>query len=172
VLRTLQTTEPIALEHIIDNLRSLLSHIDSLDIYTEHGLALFNLIEQPFNVAFDPFTISDGTLRLLALLTAFETMPESGLLCIEEPEHGLHPLLFGPLLDIMREYCPPRQIILTTHSPDLIDAACPAEVLIVERGATGATEVHHLEENSLTQWLQDFRLGELWRMRQIGGVPS
>jgi predicted ATPase len=102
-------------------------------------------------------------------------MPTHGLLCIEEPEHGLHPLVFGPLLDTLREYCPPggtRQVVLSTHSPDLVDAAGPEEVLVVERNKAGSTEFRYLSASQLDRWLQDFRLGELWRMRQIGGVPA
>jgi predicted ATPase len=148
--------------------------VSGIQTSVEHGRVLLYLIEQPFDAPFDTLAISDGTLRLLALLTALETMPEHGLLCIEEPEHGLHPLVFGALLDIVREYCPPdgtRQVLLTTHSPDLVDAATPDEVLVVERDGGGATEFRRLSAKKLHRWLRDFRLGELWRMRQIGGVP-
>ena len=178
VLRTLRASDNPRLERILDNLRDLLRHVTGVDTSVEHGRVLLLLTERPFAAPFDALAVSDGTLRLLALLTALETMPAgrpaSGLLCIEEPEHGLHPLIFGPLLDVLREYCPPegtRQTLLTTHSPDLIDAAEPGEVLVVERNALGATEFHRLPQPRLGKWLQEFRLGELWRMRQIGGVP-
>lgn len=174
ILRTLRASDNPRLERILDNLRDLLRHVTGVDTSVEHGRVLLLLTEWPFNTPFDALAVSDGTLRLLALLTALETMPEHGLLCIEEPEHGLHPLIFGPLLDVLREYCPPegpRQALLTTHSPDLIDAAKPDEVLVVERNAAGATGFQHLPQPRLGKWLQEFRLGELWRMRQIGGVP-
>ena len=174
VLRTMRAFDPPQLERILDTLRDLLRHVTDVDTSVEHGRVLLLLTEQPFDAPFDALASSDGTLRLLALLTALETMPEHGLLCIEEPEHGLHPLVFGPLLDVIREYCPPdgtRQVLLTTHSPDVIDAAEPAEVVVVERNAAGATEFSRLSATRLRRWLQEFRLGELWRMRQIGGVP-
>jgi predicted ATPase len=175
VLRTLRNSDPSGLERILDNLRDLLHHVTSVDTSVEHGRVMLLLTEHPFDTPFDTLAVSDGTLRLLALLTALETMPEHGILCIEEPEHGLHPLVFGPLLDVLREYCPPhetRQVLLTTHSPDLIDAAKPNEVVVVERDAAGATEFRRLPKQQLRKWLRDFRLGELWRMRQIGGVPE
>jgi predicted ATPase len=175
VLRTLRNSDPSGLERILDNLRDLLHHVTGVETSVEHGRVMLLLTEQPFKVPFDTLAVSDGTLRLLALLTALETMPEHGLLCIEEPEHGLHPLIFGPLLDVLREYCPPqetRQALLTTHSPDLIDTAAPNEVQVVERNAVGATEMRRLPKQQLRKWLRDFRLGELWRMRQIGGVPE
>ncbi|RMF37038.1 MAG: hypothetical protein D6759_02835 [Chloroflexi bacterium] len=174
VLRTMRSFNASGLERILDNLRYLLTHVSDVVTNVEHGRVLLYLVEQPFDSSFDVQVISDGTLRLLALLTALETMPEHGLLCVEEPEHGLHPLIFGPLLDIVREYCPAdgtRQVLLTTHSPDLVDAATPEEVIVVERNEEGASEFEHLSARRLRRWLQDFRLGELWRMRQIGGVP-
>lgn len=174
VLRTWRTSAPERLERVLENLRDLLRHVTRVETSVEHGRVLLLLTERPFDVPFDALASSDGTLRLLAILTALETMPEHGLLCIEEPEHGLHPLLFGPLLDVIREYCPPdgtRQVLLTTHSPDMVDAAEPDEVIVVERDAAGATRFRPLRGRELQKWLQDFRLGELWRMRQIGGVP-
>jgi len=62
--------------------------------------------------------------------------------------------------------------LLTTHSPDLIDAAQPGEVITVERGGDGASMFDELDSPELKKWLKDFRLGELWRMRQLGGVPG
>jgi len=58
--------------------------------------------ERTFTDPLEALALSDGTLRLLAMVTALETMPDHSLLCIEEPEHGLHPLLFGTLLDLIR----------------------------------------------------------------------
>jgi predicted ATPase len=140
----------------------------------DRGHVLLLLTERPFPDPVEAMAMSDGTLRLLAMLTALETMPDHGLLCIEEPEHGLHPLLFGPLLDLVRERCPKtgtRQALVTTHSPDLVDAAEPDEIIPVERDALGATRLLQLDQQQLGKWMRDFRLGELWRMRQLGGVP-
>jgi hypothetical protein len=62
-------------------------------------------------------------------------------------------------------------MLLTTHSPDLVDAAELGEVVPVERDDRGATKFLELDPDKTRKWLEDFRLGELWRMRQLGGVP-
>jgi predicted ATPase len=62
-------------------------------------------------------------------------------------------------------------VLVTTHSPDLVDAAEPDEIIPVERDALGATRLRQLDQQKLGKWMRDFRLGELWRMRQLGGVP-
>jgi predicted ATPase len=175
VLRTLWQEDRAKFERVTANLGTLLTHVARLDTAVNHGLAVLLVGETAFDEAFEAVSTSDGTLRLLAVLTALETMPFHSLLCIEEPEHGIHPLVFGPFLDIIREYCPEggtRQALLTTHSPDMLDAAEPSEVRVVERDGSGATEVRALDGAELAGWRDDFRLGELWRMRQLGGVPA
>ena len=174
VLRTLQDSDPARYGRILEDVQSLLRHVKEVVTQVEHGRVTLLMLERAFNEPMEALALSDGTLRLLAIVTALETMPEHGLLCIEEPEHGLHPLLFGPLLDLFRERCPQpgaKQVLLTTHSPDLVDAAEIGEVIPVERNEAGATLLLELERERTRRWLEEFRLGELWRMRQIGGVP-
>lgn len=173
VLRTLRGKERY--RSILEALHDLLDFIESVDTDVDRGLVSLLLKEAPFSDPTEALAASDGTLRLLALVTALHLMPEHGLLCVEEPEHGLHPLVFGPLLDLIRERCPregTRQVVIATHSPDLIDAAQPDEVIVVERAGNGSTNLGRLDPQKLDDWLEDFRLGELWRMRQLGGVPG
>jgi len=153
---------------------SLLAHVERISTEVDRGRVILLMKERGMPRPLEALSLSDGTLRILAMVTALQTMPEHGLLCVEEPEHGLHPLLFGPLLDLIRERCPAvgsRQTLLTTHSPDLIDAAEPEEVIPIERAPSGSTQLRPLDAPQLARWMEDFRLGELWRMRQIGGVP-
>ena len=152
----------------------MLRHVEAIETQVERGRVTLLMRERTFSDALEALALSDGTLRLLAMVTALETMPDHGLLCIEEPEHGLHPLLFGTLLDLIGERCPgggSKQVLVTTHSPDLVDVAELGEVLPVERDEKGATRLLELDPAKTRKWLEDFRLGELWRMRQIGGVP-
>jgi predicted ATPase len=175
VLRTLQASDAKRYLRILDDVQSLLRHVEEITTQVERGRVTLLMRERGFRDPLEALALSDGTLRLLAIVTALETMAEHGLLCIEEPEHALHPLIFGPLLDLFRERCPrggPKQVLLTTHSPDLVDAAEIDEVMPVERDEKGATRLLELDEQKTRKWLEDFRLGELWRMRQIGGVPS
>lgn len=172
VLRTLRETPTY--ETILEDLHGLIETVEGIETAVDRGRVSLLLREKPFTDPVDVLSVSDGTLRLLALLTSLHLMPEHSLLCVEEPEHGIHPLVFGPLLDLIRERCPEdgaRQVILTTHSPDLIDAAEPGEVVTVERDETGATVLMRPDPHTLRSWLKEFRLGELWRMRQLGGVP-
>ncbi|MEW6746509.1 MAG: AAA family ATPase [Planctomycetota bacterium] len=172
VLRTLQGTE--VYPAILEDLHSLIESVEDVETSVDRGRVSLLLKERPFAAPIEALSVSDGTLRLLALLTALHLMPEHALLCVEEPEHGIHPLVFGPLLALVRERCPAdgaRQVVLTTHSPDLVDAAEPEEVVTVERDEKGRTLLIRPDSRKLRRWMRDFRLGELWRARQLGGVP-
>jgi len=71
---------------------------------------------------FDAFSMSDGTLRTVGLILAVFQRPSPSLLVIEEPEATIHPGALGAVLDLIRRASKSMQVIVTTHSPDLLDA--------------------------------------------------
>ena len=66
--------------------------------------------------------MSDGTLRALGILSAFFQKSIPTLIAIEEPESTIHPEALGSILDVIRSFARTTQIIVTTHSPELLDA--------------------------------------------------
>lgn len=90
--------------------------------------------------AFDLSQESDGTLRMLGILTALYQEPPRSLLTIEEPELTIHPGALGVLCDVIQEASARSQVIITTHSPDLIDRF-PIESLRVVEKQDGVTSV-------------------------------
>ncbi len=79
---------------------------------------------------------SDGTLRIAGLLTALLQDPPLSLVGIEEPELTVHPGALPVLFDFLREAGKRSQILLSTHSPDLLDLLDVDDILIVSRGET------------------------------------
>ncbi len=79
---------------------------------------------------------SDGTLRIAGLLTALLQEPAPTVLGIEEPELTVHPGALPVLFDFLREASKRSQIVLSTHSPDLLDLLDVEELLVVSRGET------------------------------------
>lgn len=76
--------------------------------------------------------VSDGTVRTLAMLVAAAD-PRSTLVVIEEPENSIHPWVLHALVDAFRKLSARKNIILTTHSPVLIDRLYPEEVFVMSR---------------------------------------
>ena len=115
--------------------------------------------------------LSDGTMRFIALLVILCHPQPPELICIEEPELALHPDAMPLLADLLRHASERAQIVITTHSPDLVDQFTvePDAVVVCERGFDGDTQFQRLSEDSLKDWLTDYRLGEIWKKGVIGG---
>ena len=110
---------------------------------------------------------SDGTLRMAGILTALLQSPPPTLLGIEEPELTVHPGALPLLYDHIREASQRGQVILTTHSPDLLSLIDADEVRVVER-CDGITTIAAMDE-SQRQAVRDrlFTPGELFRMEGL-----
>ena len=122
---------------------------------------------------FYPESISDGTLRVLGALTAVaqlanRRMPLT-LVGIEEPETALHPAAAGALMDALREATNHTQVIVTTHSPDLLNEVnIDAETLFVVKAEEGTTRIARPDNASLQAIREHlYTPGELLRMDQL-----
>lgn len=121
--------------------------------------------------AFAASAMSDGTLRILGILTAlFQTGPTPvNVICIEEPELYLHPAAAAVLREAMEEASLTKQVIVTCHSPDILDdhTVDPNSILAVISDK-GASQIGHISKAGMTV-LKDhlFTPGELLRMDQL-----
>jgi predicted ATPase len=115
---------------------------------------------------------SDGTLRAFATLLAVETHPEGSTLMIEEPEHGLHPWAIKDLIAHIRETIESRniQVIITTHSQQVLECLNQEELLIAERTQKG-TKFYNIEEVIPEPDITMGEIGELWVRGLLKGVP-
>jgi predicted ATPase len=125
---------------------------------------------------FQATSMSDGTLRAVGVLVAlFAGASElDAPLGIEEPEAALHPGAAGVLLDALRDASDHRQVLVSTHSPELLDSSTivPEEILAV-RAEGGVTRINRLDrggELALRESL--FTAGELLRVDQVAPDPS
>jgi hypothetical protein len=123
---------------------------------------------------FQASSMSDGTLRALGVLAALLAggTTYSSPVGIEEPEAALHPAAAGLLLDALRDASSQRQVLVTTHSPDLLDSSSiTADELLAVRSVEGDTVVNHIDRAG-RKALKDslYTPGELLRVDQI--MPS
>jgi predicted ATPase len=114
--------------------------------------------------------LSDGTLRFLALMAVLLHPGKAPLLCIEEPELGLHPDALAIIAELLVEAKEKTQVIVTTHSDVLVSALTEQadSVLVCDYLGSG-TEFRRLESAKLQHWLEQYRLGEIWRIGKLGG---
>ncbi|MFH1418836.1 MAG: AAA family ATPase [Planctomycetota bacterium] len=116
--------------------------------------------------------LSDGTLRFLALLAILLNPESASLICIEEPELGLHPDAMSLLAELLVEASEKTQLIVTTHSDVLVSELTEhAESVLVCDYLENGTTLQRLEAEKLAFWLEKYRLGEVWRLGKVGGNP-
>jgi predicted ATPase len=161
--------DPTAKQKLLVALRVLYAGIDDYDVQIEGGTVQVFLQEGRYTI---PATrLSDGTLRYLCLLAILCHPSPPPLVCIEEPELGLHPDVLPTLADLLKDAATRTQLIVTTHSEALVDAMSdqPEAVLVTERTAQGST-LRRLDAEKLKPWLEKYRLGQLWTSGEIGGT--
>ncbi len=156
-------------QELVGALSSLYPEIKDFEIDIGGGWVQLLMTEREYSI---PATrLSDGTLRYLCLLAILCHPGPPPLVCLEEPELGLHPDVLPNLAKLMLSASERCQLIVTTHSDILVDALTetPESVIVCEK-QDGRTRMQHLDSKELTQWLDRYRLGELWLKGEIGGT--
>ena len=121
---------------------------------------------------FDASSLSDGSLRFIALTTLF-LQPEvylPSLILVDEPELGLHPTAIEMLASLIRYVSRTTQVIVSTQSSLLLDHFDPLDVLVANR-VGAATQIERLDPGPLEEWLRDYSLGQLWEKNEFAGRP-
>ena len=122
---------------------------------------------------FEAFNMSDGTLRAIGLLTAVYQRPTPSLVAIEEPEATIHPGALGAVLDLLRHASKKMQVVVTTHSPDVLDADWIKDdhlrVVDWQEGATRVTGLSDASREALRTHLMG--AGELLRSNALDPRP-
>ena len=167
VLSRLRRT-PRAKKAIVAELQNLYAGISDFDVSVEGGAVQVFFTEGDYVI---PATrLSDGTLRYLCLLAILCDPEPPPLICIEEPELGLHPDILPGVADLLRVASERTQLIVTTHSDILVDAMTETpECVVVCEKHDGETEMSRLSAAELAVWLEKYRLGDLWIKGQLGG---
>lgn len=126
--------------------------------------------EQDSDMYFDASSLSDGTLRFIALATLLlqTKLPET--IIIDEPELGLHPAAMVKLSAMIKKASSKAQIIVATQSVTLVSNFSIEDLIVVGRKDNQST-FHRLDYADFSQWLEEYSVGELWEKNIIGGRP-
>lgn len=133
-------------------------------IETEDGRIVLKFQDQSFADPFISRYVSDGTLKMFGYLVLLHEPDRHPLLCIEEPENYLYPELLRQLVEELREYAEDGgQVLISTHSPDLVNALTLEELFWVEK-QQGLSNIYRAADNPLVAALyaEGDQLGYLW----------
>lgn len=159
---------PAVKRHLVEMAGKLYEGLTDFDVLVQGGTVQVFLEESDITVP--AARLSDGTLRYLCLLAILCDDDPPPLVCIEEPELGLHPDIMPTLAGLLREASTRCQLIVTTHSDVIVDALTeePENVIVCEKHE-GRTTLRRLDSKALARWLRQYSLGELWMKGELGG---
>lgn len=151
-------------------MRKFLPRYQRLSTRVSAGSVQVYLHEEGMKAPVAATRLSDGTLRFLALLAILLNPESAPLICVEEPELGLHPDAMSLLAQLLTEASEKTQLVVTTHSDVLISALTEqTESVLVCDYRDNGTELLRLEAAKLKHWMAKYRLGEVWRLGKLGG---
>jgi len=128
-----------------------------------------------------PADQASAGVRLLLFFLALAHHPQPpSLVLLEEPENGLHPRRMAHVMRLLRGLtegrfgAPPIQVVLSTHSPHLLDEIDPAkdQVLVFRRNEDGSRTAEPADAARLATFLDEFKLGEVWFNQRESGLVS
>jgi AAA15 family ATPase/GTPase len=168
-------------DELEERLVNLVPNIKSISLPRSNNEFSLELIDRYSDHHIPASDISDGTLRILAFLTALYQKDTPSIICFEEIENGVHPWLLHKMMELLKIVSTegitgkPVQVLITTHSPVLLNYVEPHQVRAVELDAEGKTQVHALPIDSVrfqkALEAYDGSLGELWFTNMFGGNP-
>ena len=155
-----------------DLLQRFLPQFERMSTRVSGGAVQFYLHERGLSTPVPATRLSDGTIRFVAILAALLTPKPPPLLCIEEPELGLHPDALTIVADLLVDASARMQLVVTTHSDALVSALSTEvdAVVTCEKQGMG-TVLTRLNAAHLREWLEQYQLGDLWRMGELGANP-
>ena len=161
---------PDVKERILERMRDSYPSFRDVTVTISGGTVQIFFHEKGLRHPVPATRLSDGSLRYLCLLAVLCNPNPAWVVCIEEPELGLHPDVIPEVAKLLVEASSNKQIFVTTHSDVLVDALTETpEVVIVCEKEEGSTRMRRLDAEELRPWLEEYRLGEMWTRGEIGG---
>ncbi len=179
-LYRIQQTLPQSYEKIRDVVRLAAPFFDDFKLRpvpANPELIQLEWLQKDSDYPFRASQLSDGTLRFICLATALLQPSLPATVLFDEPELGLHPYALTLLGNLFQQAAKSygtyisKQVIVSTQSAPLLNEFAPEDVIIVER-SHGQSTFRRLESAPLSEWLQEYTLGELWQKNVLGGRPQ
>ncbi len=176
VLKEIERQSEVDFQRISEILATIVPNTTRVQV-KKHGKNLSLEFTQEWGdqkrLKFEGFSMSDGTLRAIGLLAAVFQRPVPSLIAVEEPEATIHPGALESVLDLLRHAAKHMQVVITTHSPELLDAKWITDrhLRIVEwtEGATRVAPVSEPTRQALRNHLMG--AGELLRSNALDPAP-
>ena len=150
-LHYLQGVQPRHFEAVFRRLRTIVPSIEGLTLEVDQHRGTLNLSVRQAGAAHSSRVASEGTLRVLALCAVAANPWSGSLVTFEEPENGVHPRRLQRIASLLLALTEERQIIVSTHSPVLVDAVLKARRESGTSERIGLFNVRHTERGTVIE---------------------
>jgi predicted ATPase len=178
-LYRIQQTNPTSYGRIRDVVRLAAPFFDDFNLRpmpTSPDLIQLEWQQRDSDYPFRANQLSDGTIRFICMATALLQPFRPPTVLFDEPELGLHPYALTLLGNLFKQAAESygtlvsKQVIISTQSAPLLNEFEPEDIIVVER-TNGESTFRRLNTTDLSEWLEDYTLGELWQKNILGGRP-
>lgn len=172
-LYRLEKTDKEHFENIQDAIRLVAPFFDRFNLQPSElnpDKIRLEWLEKGSDSYFNAAVLSDGTLRFICMATLLLQPRLPSVILVDEPELGLHPYAISVLANLLQSAAKRTQVLISTQSVTLMNLFEPQDVVVVDR-EEGQSIFRRLEKADMTNWLDDYGLGDLWEKNVIGGRP-
>jgi predicted ATPase len=169
VLQAIKKYNTLSYEKIETLLQKVNPHFKDITFDMLGLRSVFMLREKHLNRTIFADHVSEGTLRFMLLL-AITCNPERGsLVCLDEPDMGLHPDMISTIADTLKEAAKTSQFIISTHSPLLLNEFDLEDIIVIEKDADNQSIAKTFNADDFAEWSNNYLAGQLWLMGKLGG---
>jgi predicted ATPase len=169
ILNTIKISHKASFNKIAKMLNEVNPKFKSFDFNFIGGNIELMLEEENLNSSIHVSNISDGTLRYLCLLSILFNPDRGVLVCVDEPEVGLHPDMISNIGSSIIEASQNSAMIISTHSENLLNSFDLESIRVFEKDDNNASKIFHYTKKDFEGWYEDFSVGKMWRQGDLGG---
>ena len=170
LLNTIKINYKDSYRKIIEMLKEVNPNFEGFDFYLTGSNIELMLEERGFNSSIHVSNISDGTLRYLCLLAIVCNPNRGKLICIDEPELGLHPDMILNLANAIKDASANSTFVILTHSESLLNYFEIENLRVFEKDEQNGTTVKSFSTDQFAEWYEDYTIGQMWKQGDFGGV--
>ena len=172
----LQETHTANYKKIVETIRLAAPFFNDLNLRPSplnNQLIQLEWREKGAHTYFNAHSLSDGTLRFICLATLLLQPHLPATILLDEPELGLHPYAITLLAALLKKAARKTQVIVATQSVTLVNQLSPDDIIVVDRKNRQESQsvFEHLDKENVSNWLDEYGLGDMWEKNIFGGRP-
>ena len=168
-VKHMQENERDTYDSWLEDIKIVIEDLDDIRVFErKEERKAYLILKYKNGVELPAWMVSDGTLRLLAIMLVAYMVDEDQILLLEEPENGVHPLALQSVYGATSSAYG-SQVIMATHSPALLSLASPEQVLCFAKGREGTVDIVRGDQHPMVrEWKGEVDMNVLFAQGVFG----